>query len=223
MTGCQNEPAQPCCDLSSSHCPKFSARQSLLIRDDAYGVDEASHPRIAAQLMASPHAQKLQIVVNRRSSQQPQHIYRYFRDLGATFLQFIPLVETEDSGSLSSASVQPEEWGAFLVAVFDLWVREDMGKIRVHHFDCALNIWRGHPAQIACDGAALPNECRECMVYRFCHGDCPKHRIASGKSALCVGYRHFFTYSAPHMKAMRDLLKQQRSPIELMALLKRSQ
>ena len=70
--------------------------------------------------------------------------------------------------------------------------------------------------------AALTPECRQCPVLRFCHGDCPKHRISGGKSALCAGYRQFFTYSAPHMKAMRDLLKQRRSPMELMAMLNQS-
>ena len=70
---------------------------------------------------------------------------------------------------------------------------------------------------------ALSDECRECPVLRFCHGDCPKHRIVEGgKSALCTGYRQFFTYSAPYMKAMRDLLKQHRSPMELMAMLAQS-
>ncbi len=71
--------------------------------------------------------------------------------------------------------------------------------------------------------AMLTAECQQCSVRRFCHGDCPKHRLDDGKSALCAGYRQFFTYSAPHMRTMRDLLKQRRSPMELMAMLNQSQ
>ncbi|MBJ4297103.1 radical SAM protein, partial [Salmonella enterica subsp. enterica serovar Typhimurium] len=37
---------------------------------------------------------------------------------------------------------------------------------------------------------------------------------------LCEGYQTFFNYSSPHMRVMRDLLKQHRSPEELMAMLR---
>lgn len=68
----------------------------------------------------------------------------------------------------------------------------------------------------------LSDECRYCEVLRFCQGDCPKHRIQRGKSALCEGYRRFFSHTAPHMRVMRDLLRQRRSPMELMAILRKS-
>jgi anaerobic sulfatase-maturating enzyme len=214
----------------------------------------------------------LLVVVNRLNSQQPQRLYRYLRGLGTPFLQFIPLVERNDSGKLSAESVTSEDWGAFLTGVFDLWVREDIGRVYVQLFDSTLGVWRGYPSQMCafsetcghafaleangdlyqCDHYVYPeyyignihqqtlqalnvtpeaiafgqqkkqslkDDCRQCPVLQFCHGDCPKHRLANGKSALCHGYRHFFTYSAPYMKAMRDLLKQRRSPRELMAML----
>lgn len=66
--------------------------------------------------------------------------------------------------------------------------------------------------------AALPLSCQGCSVLRFCHGDCPKHRTPDGKSVLCAGYRDFFTHCAPYMKTMRNLLKNQRSPAEIMAM-----
>ncbi|WP_188016871.1 anaerobic sulfatase maturase [Pseudocitrobacter sp. 73] len=69
---------------------------------------------------------------------------------------------------------------------------------------------------------ALTDACRQCPVIRLCQGDCPKHRLNAGKSALCEGYRQFFTDTAPHMKIMRDLLKHHRSPVELMVMLQRS-
>lgn len=215
-------------------------------------------------------------VVNNLNSQQPQRLYRYLRGLGTPFLQFIPLVEQDDRGRLSAESVKGEEWGAFLNAVFDVWVREDIGRVYVQLFDSTLGVWSGYPSQMCalgktcghafaleangdlyqCDhfvypqyrlgniheqplkvlnampeadtfgqqkALALTPECRQCSVLRFCHGDCPKHRLSDGKSALCEGYRRFFTYSEPHMKAMRDLLKQHRSPMELMAMLNQAE
>lgn len=68
--------------------------------------------------------------------------------------------------------------------------------------------------------SALPDDCRRCDVLRFCQGDCPKHRFVQGKSALCHGYQHFFSHTAPHMRVMRDLLKQRRSPMELMSFMR---
>ena len=74
------------------------------------------------------------------------------------FLQFTPIVERltrhedgrtlasladKDEISLSEASVAPEQWGYFLCAIFDEWVRKDVGKIFVEIFDCTLANWMG--------------------------------------------------------------------------------
>ena len=39
-------------------------------------------------------------------------------------------------------------------------------------------------------------------------------------NVLCAGYQAFYSYSAPHMRVMRDLIKQHRSPMELMTMLR---
>lgn len=70
----------------------------------------------------------------------------------------------------------------------------------------------------------LPRICRECAVRFICNGACPKDRIGSGTdgeppiNVLCEGYRAFFTHIDPPMKIMADLLRQRRSPSEIMAL-----
>jgi uncharacterized protein len=41
-------------------------------------------------------------------------------------------------------SVPPELYGDFLIAIFNEWVRRDVGKVFVQMFDVSLGIWSGH-------------------------------------------------------------------------------
>lgn len=97
-------------------------------------------------------------VVNAYNANHPLEFYRFFKENGCLFLQFTPIVERltrhedgrtlasladKDEISLSEASVAPEQWGYFLCAIFDEWVRKDVGKIFVEIFDCTLANWMG--------------------------------------------------------------------------------
>ena len=97
-------------------------------------------------------------VVNAYNANHPLEFYRFFKENGCQFLQFTPIVERltrhedgrtlasladKDEISLSKASVAPEQWGYFLCAIFDEWVRKDVGKIFVEIFDCTLANWMG--------------------------------------------------------------------------------
>ena len=97
-------------------------------------------------------------VVNAYNANHPMEFYRFFKENGCQFLQFTPIVERqtrhEDGRTLASladkneiplseASVTPEQWGYFLCAIFDEWVRKDVGKIFVEIFDCTLANWMG--------------------------------------------------------------------------------
>ena len=97
-------------------------------------------------------------VVNAYNANHPLEFYRFFKENGCQFLQFTPIVERltrhedgrtlasladKDEISLSEASVAPEQWGYFLSAIFDEWVRKDVGKIFVEVFDCTLANWMG--------------------------------------------------------------------------------
>lgn len=97
-------------------------------------------------------------VVNAYNANHPLEFYRFFKENGCQFLQFTPIVERltrhEDGRTLASladkneiplseASVTPEQWGYFLSAIFDEWVRKDVGKIFVEIFDCTLANWMG--------------------------------------------------------------------------------
>lgn len=97
-------------------------------------------------------------VVNAYNANHPLEFYRFFKENGCQFLQFTPIVERltrhedgrtlaslvdKDEISLSEASVAPEQWDYFLCAIFDEWVRKDVGKIFVEIFDCTLANWMG--------------------------------------------------------------------------------
>lgn len=99
----------------------------------------------------------------------PLEVYRFFRDeMQAEYLQFIPIVERataellplanrgwgdrhganrplyRQQGSLvTERSVEAERFGHFMVAIYDEWVRRDIGKIFVQTFDVALGSWLG--------------------------------------------------------------------------------
>ncbi len=137
---------------------------------DAYRVDhkgEGSHAKVVAAL------RKLKkygvefnalVVVNRNNGDEGSRIYRYLRDAGCLYMQFIPAVERTGVGrhaeggvsnstqsvpfdkaaeAVSSRSVLPEQFGRFLIDVFDEWIQKDVGRVFVQIFDMALSAWVG--------------------------------------------------------------------------------
>jgi uncharacterized protein len=108
-------------------------------------------------------------VVHRASARQPIEVYRFLKEAGAKYLQFIPLVERlpgradetddlrvapplqpghqfESPPAVTPWSVEAAEYGFFLTALFDEWLREDVGKVFVQLFDVSLGIWMGRPS-----------------------------------------------------------------------------
>jgi uncharacterized protein len=99
-------------------------------------------------------------------------VYQFFRDeLKAHYIQFIPIVERataellplanqgwserpgggrplyQQTGELvTERTVKPEQYGHFLIEIFDEWVRKDVGTIFVINFDAALGNWVGQPS-----------------------------------------------------------------------------
>lgn len=66
--------------------------------------------------------------------------------------------------------------------------------------------------------ASLPSRCRSCQWGFACNGECPKHRFnltdrgETGLNALCEGYRHFYSHTAPYMEKMRELVESGLAP-----------
>ena len=80
--------------------------------------------------------------INAVNSHHPLNCYTFFRDeLGARYLQFIPVVERvydsrdQKSDCITDHSVDPETFGNFLVSIFDEWIKRDVGSMFVQMFD----------------------------------------------------------------------------------------
>lgn len=106
-------------------------------------------------------------VVNRANSRQPLKVYRFLRSIGDGFIQFIPIVERRKgvagphrlagpsdgvSARVTEWSVRPGDYGRFLCAVFDEWVRKDMGRVFVQLFDVQFGILMGQPSSLCVYG-----------------------------------------------------------------------
>lgn len=156
-------------------------------------------------------------VVDRQNALQPHQFYRDLKLRGHRSVQLIPCVQYDENGRLTADSITAEQWGCFLNAVFDLWVREDINKISVQLFTKTLKAW------CADSGAFTPPEnviCKICDMSRLCRATHLTAAPTPQERALCAGYKAFFRHSAPYMRVMRDLIKQHRSPWELMAMLR---
>ena len=86
-------------------------------------------------------------VVNNLIAARPHEFYQFFKSIDCRFIQFAPIVErisskglatADEDASLASFSVTPEAWGNFLCAIFDEWVRKDVGTFFIQIFDATL-------------------------------------------------------------------------------------
>jgi uncharacterized protein len=107
--------------------------------------------------------------VNAANQAHGRRVYQFFRDeLGATWMQFIPVVEratpetlrianlgwserprekrllyTQSGSLVTERSVGGAQYGQFLVDIFEEWVRRDVGRVYVQLFDVTLEAWFG--------------------------------------------------------------------------------
>jgi uncharacterized protein len=108
--------------------------------------------------------------VARETAARPLEVYRFLRDAGVEFIQFTPIVERlpdssnrqrglrlagpadltkdEEQTEVTPWSVIPEEYGDFLIVIYEEWVRHDVGSVFVMNFEWALNAWIGNPSPV---------------------------------------------------------------------------
>ena len=138
---------------------------------DAYRVDKKGDATYEKVILGIRRLQKHGVefntltVVNRVNSKKPLEVYRFLKEIGSGFIQFIPLVErladaeaiklgldlaapprVDEEGArlpVTEWSVEPEQYGKFLTTIYDEWVKRDVGKVFVQLFDVALGNWMG--------------------------------------------------------------------------------
>ncbi len=258
---------------------------------DAYRVDKGGAPTsgkvLAAAKLLQDHEVEFNILttVHAANAERGLELYRYIRDVvGTQFIQFIPIVERDNEtgfqqgSDLTDRSVSSDQYGRFLIEIFDEWVRHDVGRIFVQLFDVSLAAWVGQPSGLcvfsptcgtalaiehngdvySCDHFVepdyllgniadtpmielisspkqrkfgqdkldtLPQYCIDCEVRFVCHGGCPKNRFVEtpdgepGLNYLCPSYRAFFNHIDGPMRAMADLLRQNRAPSEIIGMI----
>ena len=123
---------------------------------ELYRKDRGGHGTFSRVLKAARLLQQYRVefnilcTINRKNADHPLDVYRFFRDeLGAHYIQFIPIVERDnetgyqEGNKVTDRSVQAEQFGRFLIGIFDEWVKKDVGNTFVLNFDGALAGWLG--------------------------------------------------------------------------------
>jgi uncharacterized protein len=143
---------------------------------DAYRVDKGGKPTFDRVMRGLDVLKRHHVdwnaltTVHSANGDHGGQVYRFLRDdLGATFIQYIPIIERttehmlpiadagwgsgvhgrplyiQDGSLVTHRSVQQEQYGRFLIDVFEEWVRHDIGVVYVQMFDTALANWYGEP------------------------------------------------------------------------------
>lgn len=121
-------------------------------------------------------------VVNDYNVDFPIEFYNFFKETDCHYIQFAPIVEriANHSGGahltlpeqqdkeieLAPFSVDPEKWGDFLCAIFDEWLKEDVGNYYIQLFDSTLANWVGEQPGVC----TLARNCGHAGVMEF-NGD----------------------------------------------------
>ena len=112
---------------------------------DLYRVSKKQEPTHEQVMRGYALLQKHRIpfdilcVVHDQNVRYPTKVYRFFKEIGARFLGFLPLVELRsDEQSVSDHTVPAEAFGAFLCTIFDEWLSQDIGRINVQIFEEAI-------------------------------------------------------------------------------------
>ncbi len=148
--------------------------------------------------------------VNRITGRYPLEVYRFLRDeIGSERMQFIPIVEPKTFRTVAPQSwppesmpllddprarpghpdsvvadwcVDPEEYGDFLITIFDEWRQKDLGRIYVNFFDCAVEQWMGRISPLCVFGPICGKGVaveHDGSVYSCDHYVYPEYRLGN--------------------------------------------
>jgi uncharacterized protein len=110
---------------------------------DRYRVTKDQKPTFEQTMRGYKLLQKHQVycdilcVVNAHNVHYPSQVYRFFKEIQAPYVTFLPMVEPllDAEGGVSQLTVPADEWGDFLCTIFDEWRDQDIGRIKVQIFE----------------------------------------------------------------------------------------
>ncbi|HUX28679.1 MAG TPA: anaerobic sulfatase-maturation protein [Terracidiphilus sp.] len=172
---------------------------------DTYRVDKGGQPSFDRVMRGMEKLKQHNVdfntltTVHRANVESPLEVYRFLKECGSGFMQFIPIVErisnqaTGDglhlvspdfagSAQVAPWSVGPRQFGRFLCAIFDEWVRQDVGRYYVQLFDVSLEMWAGMEASLCvfrptCGAALAIEHCGD--LYSCDHFVYPANRLGN--------------------------------------------
>lgn len=121
---------------------------------DRHRLDKGLHPtwekveEVARMLIAEGVAVNAMCCITDYSSNYAEELYNYYKNLGLTWMQFIPIVETDkdDPSKAAPFSVTDEKYGQFLITLFDLWISDFKNgepTTSVRHFESVFHSYVG--------------------------------------------------------------------------------
>ncbi len=133
---------------------------------DRYRINKGGRPTFKDVMRGMEYIKKHEVefntltVLQRDNSYKPLEMYNFLKEVGSGFMQFIPIVERIADGSTENEiklfppnysvqahvtewSVEAEQYGNFLIDIFDEWVRNDVGQQFIQLFDITLEAWYG--------------------------------------------------------------------------------
>ncbi len=172
---------------------------------DAYRVDKGSQPTFDRVMRGLGKLKEHNVEFNTLTTvhhgnvESPLEVYRFLKESGSGYMQFIPIVERISSHATGEGlhlispdfageaqvapwSVGPRQFGRFLCAIFDEWVRQDVGRYFVQLFDVSLEIWAGLDASLCvfrktCGAAMAIEHCGD--LYSCDHFVYPQNRLGN--------------------------------------------
>jgi uncharacterized protein len=112
---------------------------------DTFRKDHAGNPTFhrawAGLELLRKHSVEFNLLVTLNSTNAPHagDIYRYFTNRGIGYLQFIPILERTEDGKPTDYSCTGEQFGRFMLDVFELWASRDIGKVSERLIDSVLH------------------------------------------------------------------------------------
>jgi len=118
---------------------------------DCYRVTRGGEPTHSQVLRAFQLLKRSGIIcdilcaVQDQNVRHPLHVYNYFKAIGGRYIGFLPIVERLPGSDSAPApfATPADAFGDFLCAIFDEWVRQDIGRITVQIFEEAARSLQG--------------------------------------------------------------------------------